>query len=81
MFASVARAGSAIGPLLVGWIVDNFGISYVFTVFEAVALLGGLITIVFTIETTGRVLEEIALPNPTNTHNHKTAAAQARTQN
>ena len=54
------RAGSAIGPLLVGWIVDNFGISYVFTVFAAVALIGGLITAVFAIETKGRVLDELS---------------------
>ncbi|WP_458780572.1 MFS transporter [Arthrobacter sp. D3-16] len=54
------RAGSAIGPVLVGWIVDNFGISYVFTVFAAVALLGGLITVFFAIETKGRVLEELS---------------------
>ncbi|MDF2050435.1 MFS transporter [Arthrobacter sp. Cr_A7] len=54
------RAGSAIGPVLVGWIVENFGISYVFTVFAAVALLGGLITVFFAIETKGRVLEELS---------------------
>jgi MFS transporter, putative metabolite:H+ symporter len=54
------RAGSAIGPVLVGWIVDSFGISYVFTVFAAVALIGGIITIVFAIETKGRVLEELS---------------------
>jgi putative MFS transporter len=54
------RAGSAIGPLLVGWIVDNFGVSYVFTVFAAVALIGGLITVAFAIETKGRVLEELS---------------------
>jgi putative MFS transporter len=54
------RAGSAVGPLLVGRIVDNYGISYVFTVFAAVALVGGLVTIVFAIETKGRVLEELS---------------------
>ena len=54
------RAGSAIGPILVGWIVDNHGISVVFTVFAAVALTGGLITIFFAIETKGRVLEELS---------------------
>lgn len=54
------RAGSAIGPVLVGWIVDNYGISVVFTVFAAVALIGGLITIFFAIETKGRVLEELS---------------------
>ncbi|MFF2345897.1 MFS transporter [Pseudarthrobacter sp. NPDC058119] len=54
------RAGSAIGPILVGYIVDNYGISFVFTVFAAVALIGGLITIFFAIETKGRVLEELS---------------------
>ncbi|BCW81124.1 MFS transporter [Arthrobacter sp. NicSoilC5] len=54
------RAGSAIGPILVGWIVDNYGISLVFTVFAAVALIGGLVTIFFAIETKGRVLEELS---------------------
>lgn len=54
------RAGSAIGPLLVGWIVDNYGVSVVFTVFAAVALIGGLITVFFATETKGRVLEELS---------------------
>lgn len=54
------RAGSAIGPLLVGWIVDNYGVSVVFTVFAAVTLIGGLITIFFATETKGRVLEELS---------------------
>jgi putative MFS transporter len=54
------RAGSAIGPLLVGWIVDSYGVSVVFTVFAAVALISGLITIFFAIETKGRVLEELS---------------------
>ena len=54
------RAGSSIGPILVGWIVGDFGIQYVFAAFAAVALLGGLVTMVFAIETKGRVLEELS---------------------
>jgi MFS transporter, putative metabolite:H+ symporter len=54
------RAGSSIGPLLVGWIVGDFGIQYVFAAFAAVALIGGLITLLFAIETKGRVLEELS---------------------
>jgi len=45
---------------VVGWIVGDFGIQYVFAAFAAVALVGGLVTLQFTIETTGRVLEELA---------------------
>ncbi|GDY49882.1 hypothetical protein SVIO_005050 [Streptomyces violaceusniger] len=54
------RAGSSIGPLMVGWIVADLGIRYVFTAFAAVALIGGLVTTVFAIETKGRVLEELS---------------------
>ena len=54
------RAGSSIGPVLVGWIVADLGIRYVFAAFAAVALLGGLVTLVFAIETKGRVLEELS---------------------
>jgi putative MFS transporter len=53
-------AGSSIGPILVGWIVGDFGIRYVFSAFAAVALVGGLVTLVFAIETKGRVLEELS---------------------
>ncbi len=54
------RAGSSIGPMLVGWIVGDFGIQYVFVAFAAVALAGGLATVLFAIETKGRVLEELS---------------------
>ena len=54
------RAGSSIGPILVGTIVADLGIQYVFAAFAAVALVGGLVTLLFAIETKGRVLEELS---------------------
>jgi MFS transporter, putative metabolite:H+ symporter len=54
------RAGSSIGALLVGSIVGLFGIRYVFAAFAAVALAGGLVTLLFAIETKGRSLEELS---------------------
>ncbi len=54
------RAGSSIGPILVGSIMANLGIRYVFAAFAAVALAGGLVTLLFAIETKGRVLEELS---------------------
>jgi putative MFS transporter len=54
------RAGSSIGPLLVGWIVADLGIQYVFAAFSAVSLVGGLVTLLFAVETKGRVLEELS---------------------
>jgi putative MFS transporter len=54
------RAGSSVGPILVGTIVADLGIRYVFAAFAAVALVGGLVTLMFAIETKGRVLEELS---------------------
>ncbi len=54
------RAGSSVGPILVGWIVGDFGIQYVFSAFAAVALVGGIVTLRFAIETKGKVLEELS---------------------
>jgi len=54
------RAGSALGPIIVGYVVGDFGIRYVFSAFAAVALIGGIITLLFAIETKGRVLEELS---------------------
>jgi putative MFS transporter len=54
------RAGSAVGPVLVGTVVADLGIRYVFAAFAAVALVGGLVTLSFAIETRGRVLEELS---------------------
>ncbi len=54
------RAGSSVGPMLVGWIVGDFGIQYVFAAFAVVAVVGGLVTLLFAIETKGKVLEELS---------------------
>jgi putative MFS transporter len=54
------RAGSSLGPILVGTIVADLGIRYVFAAFAAVALVGGFVTLLFAIETRGRVLEELS---------------------
>ena len=54
------RAGSSVGPILVGTIMAGLGIRYVFAAFAAVALVGGLVTLMFAIETKGRVLEELS---------------------
>ncbi|NVO14442.1 MAG: MFS transporter [Rhodoplanes sp.] len=54
------RAGSSIGPIMVGFLMADFGISYVFAAFAAVAVCGGLVTVLFAIETKGKVLEELS---------------------
>jgi putative MFS transporter len=54
------RIASSIGPLLVGWVVGNYSINYVFVVFGIVLAIGGIICLLFAIETKGRVLEELS---------------------
>jgi len=45
---------------MVGAIVADLGIQYVFAAFAAVALAGGVITLAFAVETKGKVLEDLS---------------------
>lgn len=54
------RAGSSLGTLLVGVIVTRYGVGYVFDLFAVVALVGGVITILFAIETKDAILEVLS---------------------
>jgi putative MFS transporter len=54
------RAGSSMGPIIVGSIVAGLGIRYVFAAFAAIALIGGLTTLRFAVETKGVALEELS---------------------
>jgi len=54
------RAGSSVGPLMVGSIMANLGISYVFVMFAGVVLIGGIVTMLCAIETKGQVLEKLS---------------------
>ncbi|EFE08055.1 MFS transporter [Citrobacter youngae] len=54
------RAGSSLGTLLVGVIVAHYGVRYVFDLFGIIALSGGVITILFAIETKDAILEVLS---------------------
>jgi MFS transporter, putative metabolite:H+ symporter len=54
------RLGSAIGPVLVGWIVGGYGIAPVFLTFAVVLGIGGLVCFRFSLESKGRILEELS---------------------
>lgn len=54
------RVAVIISPILVGMIVGKYSLPYVFAMFGAVALFGGIITALFATETKGRVLEEVS---------------------
>jgi MFS transporter, putative metabolite:H+ symporter len=55
------RGASVLGPYMVGWILSTGGgINIVFLMFGAFALVGAIVTIVFAVETRGRVLEELS---------------------
>ena len=54
------RLGSSIGPLMVGFIVAGYDIRFVFTAMAVIAAIGGLVTILFAIETKGQILEKLS---------------------
>ena len=54
------RLGSSVGPLIVGAVVADAGISAVFAVFAGIAAVGGTVCAAFAIEAKGRVLEELS---------------------
>ncbi len=53
------RAGSIVGPLLIGYIIPRYGIGAVFSAFAIIALLGGAACLA-AVETRGTILEEIS---------------------
>jgi putative MFS transporter len=53
------RVAAAVGPIVVAMLLPG-GISRVFLYFGIMALIGGVVTILFALETKQRVLEEIA---------------------
>jgi MFS transporter, putative metabolite:H+ symporter len=54
------RFASIIGPFVVGMILPAGGLGGVFLMFAIAALVGGIVTLVFGMETRGRVLEELS---------------------
>ena len=58
--SSWMRVASIVGPVIVGFILGQAGVQFVFLFFGATAIIGALVVIFFTIETKNRVLEEIA---------------------
>jgi putative MFS transporter len=54
------RLGSSAGPILVGTVMSSMGIQYVFASFAAILIVGAIVTMLFAVETKGRVLEELS---------------------
>lgn len=54
------RVASAAGPSIVGMIIATSGLAPVFAVFAIIAILGGLVSLMFGVETTDRQLEEVS---------------------
>jgi putative MFS transporter len=54
------RVASFIGPVVVGYLLAGPGITSVFAVFAVVSLIGGIVSWLFAVETSGRVLDEIS---------------------
>jgi putative MFS transporter len=54
------RAGSAIGPLIVGFLLTRFELGAVFLMFGLVSIAGGAAAALFAVETRERLLEEVS---------------------
>ncbi len=54
------RLGSSTGPIIVGTLMSSLGIQYVFASFAAILIVGAIVTMLFAVETKGRVLEELS---------------------
>jgi len=57
--SSVGRIAALIAPTLFGVLLPFVGQSGLFTIGASVFVLGALVTIIFGVETKGRILEEI----------------------
>ncbi len=54
------RVASIIGPFVVGMILPAAGLGAVFLMFGIAAVVGGIVALLFTLETRGKVLEELS---------------------
>jgi putative MFS transporter len=54
------RVASMIGPFMIGAILPQAGLGTVFLVFGIAAVVGGVVAALFTLETRGRVLEDLS---------------------
>lgn len=54
------RVAAFVGPIVVGYLVPVQGLGSVFIYFGGLAIIGGIVTAVWAIETKGRVLEELS---------------------
>jgi putative MFS transporter len=54
------RAGSAIGPVVVGFMLTRFELGTLFLMFALVSVMGGLTAVLFAVETRERILEEVS---------------------
>lgn len=51
------RGASMVGPMVVGWVLPNWGVNAVFVVFGGFAVTGAVVTYLWANETRGQVLE------------------------
>jgi putative MFS transporter len=57
------RLSSVIGPYMVGWMLPRYGVGGVFVMFAGFAVIGGITSALFSLETANKTLEELS-PEP-----------------
>jgi MFS transporter, putative metabolite:H+ symporter len=60
------RLSSVVGPFMVGVILPRYGVGGVFAMFASFAVLGGVTSALFSLETAGKTLEELSFERPSS---------------
>ena len=58
--SSFLRIASIVGPTIVGFTLANSNVGVVFLLFGLVSLVGALVVALFTVETRGKILEQVS---------------------
>jgi putative MFS transporter len=58
--SSWLRIAVMLGPVITGFVVARYTVSWAFLVFAGVVILAGVVTLLFGVETKGKVLEEVS---------------------
>ena len=58
--SSFLRIASIVGPTIVGFTLANSNVGVVFLLFGLISLVGALVVALFTVETRGKILEQVS---------------------
>ena len=57
---SWSRVATMVGPVITGFVIAHYNVSWAFLVFSGVVIIAGIATLLLGVETKGKILEEIS---------------------